>query len=399
MTNLQKTNSKRGLVIEKCQPLTRHDINLAKKALDNNDELIFCIGSAGLSHSKLQVMTAGERVELTDFILRKEGLDPSRYYIIPIEDDHVQETGWVAEIMSMTPRWDTYYTRNFKNGALFHTFQKQHGIEVKLIDEQKPDYDVFDLYAKSLTGDKFARNMLKSFLVPGTLDMLKSLGIDRRVAAIYNRKPFDTAEVTAKKRALFLGGFQPFTGDYAENTGHMSNVELGLSLKDQVIIAIGSAQDNMQEKDPLTAGQRIETIRYALIANGVQSDQFYIIPIKNISDNSAFSTKVATFCPSFDSVIAGNDWTKELFSRSRYEIIPVTRNTIKTGSTPISATYVRQAAMETIKQRHSRDEAVSETTISEIESKLKGFVDKHMLVALKNVGFYQTMHFLAYAKE
>jgi len=46
-------------------------------------------------------------------------------------------------------------------------------------------------------------------------------------------------------------------------------------------------------------------------------------------------------CPNFDSVIAGNDWTKELFGNGNYEIIPITRNLDpKTGKTN-SATSVR----------------------------------------------------------
>jgi len=94
-----------------------------------------------------------------------------------------------------------------------------------------------------------------------------------------------------------------------------------LKEKPQIVIAVGSAQDSLKESDPLTAGKRIETIRYCLQSHGISASKFYVVPIKDIFSNACYASRVVALCPQFDSVIAGNDWTKELFREGNYEII------------------------------------------------------------------------------
>ena len=60
-----------------------------------------------------------------------------------------------------------------------------------------------------------------------------------------------------------MGRFQPF------HLGHMALVTQAMAECDDVIIAVTSTQYNYLEKDPFTAGERIEMIRNALNESGI----------------------------------------------------------------------------------------------------------------------------------
>jgi len=64
-------------------------------------------------------------------------------------------------------------------------------------------------------------------------------------------------------RGLMMGRFQPF------HLGHLDLVKQILSECDEIIIAITSSQFNYLEKDPFTAGERIEMIHQSLKDDGV----------------------------------------------------------------------------------------------------------------------------------
>jgi nicotinamide-nucleotide adenylyltransferase len=398
MTYKPKLDPSRGFMIERCQPFTKQDVELAKRILDENDELVVGVGNAGVSHEHGWIMTAGERVDLVDYVLRDEGVDPNRYIIIPVENRN-EAAQWVAEVMMVTPRWNKFYTRNFKNASMFASLQRQQGYEIETVEEQKPEKDYFELYAKVLKHDDSATIELSEYLPASAAKRMVYLGIPERVNVIYNRKDVDTSSKIKEKRALFLGGLQPFTGVYEDNNGHISNIRLALEKCDQAVIAIGSAQESYKDSDPLTAGKRVEVVRYTLLANGVDASKFYVVPIRDVSANAAYAAKVIALCPEFHAVIAGNDWTKQLFGEGNYEILPVDRNPVKGTDTPISATRVRNTVKDIIKKNHSKDNVVSEETVKEIEKSLEGMVDKATLDILEQVGFYNTMHFLAFAEE
>lgn len=390
-----KLNASRGFMIEKCQPFTKLDVKLAKQILDEKDELVIGIGSAGESHEPGMVMTAGERVDLTDYILRAEGLDPNRYIITPIENAP-EATQWVSEVMMVSPKWNTFYTRNFKNASMFASFKEHYNYDIKTVEVQKPEKDFFKIISEN---SKNYRNALSQYIPDSAFDRLEQLNIINRTDIIYNRRNIDLNKAKKEKRALFLGGLQPFTGLYKEGNGHIVNIKLALEKKDQIIIAIGSAQDSHKDSDPLTVGRRIDVVRYALQANGVDASKFYTIPIKDISANACYSTKVVSLCPGFDSVIAGNDWTKQLFGEGNYEIIPVSRSKELGTDELISGTRVRNTISDIIKKNHSKTDPISKETVKEIESALSGMMDKATLDILNEVKFYDIMHFLAFAKE
>ncbi|VVB78112.1 Nicotinamide-nucleotide adenylyltransferase [uncultured archaeon] len=394
-----KLSPTRGFMIESAQPIRNHDIDLVKRILNENDEVIIGIGNALYSHETDNIMTAGERIEVTDYALKSSGVDPNRYMIIPVENIPDSATSWVAEIMMVTPRWNTFYTRNFKNASMFSSFETQYRYNIKTIEEQLPEKDYYGLIADFLNKSKSSLEELLVYIPGSALEKINELGVLDRISTVYNRKNSDFNKSRLEKRALFLGGLQPLTGVYSENTGHMNAIRLALEKEDQVVIAIGSAQKCLEESDPLKAGQRIEVVRYALLANGIDASKFYILPIKDINENAKFASKVISLCPSFSSVIAGNDWTKRLFGEGNYNIIEVKRTKIPDTTLPISATRVRNTIIDTIKNNETKESNISTETKAKIESSLQNILDPKTMEILKEVGFYDIMKFLAFAKE
>ena len=76
-------------------------------------------------------------------------------------------------------------------------------------------------------------------------------------------------------RALMMGRFQPF------HLGHLDLVKQILSECDEVIIALTGSQFNYIEKDPFTAGERIEMIHQSLKNENIELSRCYVIPIEN----------------------------------------------------------------------------------------------------------------------
>ncbi len=387
-------------MIEKFQPITRYDINLARRILAKNDELVIGIGNAGHSHDFRQVMTAGERIGLIDFVLKEEGLNPNRYTLIPIED-MAENYRWVAETRMLTPRWQKVYTRNFKNASMFESYESM-GYETVTLNKQKPrgnnreECDYFAVIADIING-KAKWKDVERFVPESALHYMNETGIISRIDVIYNRNQPRIIGNTTRDKTLFLGGFQPFTGVYKDTSGHASMVKKGLEHSSQVVIAIGSGQHSDSEYDPLTAGQRIEIIRYVLQKNGVDASKFYTIPIKNIDANFPFGNKVMTMCPAFDTVIAGNDWTKRYYSDGNFNVIGVERAPVKGGV--ISGTRVRKNVRKAIRDTIGKEDKIEEKTIRAIAENLDSLVDPAALEIFPQIGFYDIMHFLEFAKE
>lgn len=398
MTDHPLLNPSRGLMIEQLQPVTRRDITLAKHILEHHDEVIIAIGDAGTSHAPGRLLSAGERLELTDTVLQAEGLDPNRYILIPVENT-TENANWVAEVTMLAPRFDAIYTRNSLNATMFDSFTQLYGYTIHDVAGEKPQEDLFALYAGMLRGDPKARHALERSVTDSTVETMRTMQLENRVAVTYDHAPLE-ARTYRGDRALFLGGLQPFTGVWEDRTGHLGVVRQGLDAGKQVVIAVGSAQDAWQRSDPLTAGQRIETIRYALRAHGVDASRFSTVPVKDIWSHPAYPVKLISLTPSFDSVIAGNDWTQQLFKTGgdHYEVIPVQRSEIPGSTERLSGTGVRNTVYERL-ATIPKGEALSTEVYTALRQDLKHTVDPATLDILQEVGFYQTMHFLAHARE
>ncbi len=161
----------RAILIGRMQPVHNGHMQVINKILEEVDELIIGIGSAQLSHEQKDPFTAGERIVMLTQALAEMGVDPSRYYIIPMQDINFNAI-WVSHVKMLTPPFSIIYTGNSLVKQLF----SEDGIEVR----QPPLYDRLHL-----SGTEVRRRILEDSnwqdLVPkATVDVLAEInGVER----------------------------------------------------------------------------------------------------------------------------------------------------------------------------------------------------------------------------
>ena len=164
-------NKTRGILIGRMQPVHNGHMQVIKKILEEVDEIIIGIGSAQLSHEAKDPFTAGERVVMISQALAEENIDPSKYYIIPMQDINFNAV-WVSHVKMLTPPFSIVYSGNSLVKQLF----SEEGFEVK----QPPLYDRLHL-----SGTEVRRRILEDDdweeLVPkATADVIIEInGVER----------------------------------------------------------------------------------------------------------------------------------------------------------------------------------------------------------------------------
>jgi nicotinamide-nucleotide adenylyltransferase len=116
-------------------------------------------------------------------------------------------------------------------------------------------------------------------------------------------------------RGLMMGRFQPF------HLGHLDLVKQILKECDEVIIAITSSQFNYLDKDPFTAGERIEMIHNSLKNPDVDISRCIILAIENQFNIATWSSYLKSMLPHFDKVYSGNDYVKMLLADSKINVV------------------------------------------------------------------------------
>ncbi len=168
MINMDKV---RGILIGRMQPVHNGHMEVIKRILEEVDEIVIGIGSAQLSHEVKDPFTAGERVLMMTQALAEIDVDPSRYYIIPMQDINFNAI-WASHVKMLTPPFSIVYSGNPLVKQLF----AEEGYEVR----QPPLYDRIHL-----SGTEVRRRILKDEnwqeLVPkATADLLKEIdGVNR----------------------------------------------------------------------------------------------------------------------------------------------------------------------------------------------------------------------------
>lgn len=161
----------RGILIGRMQPVHNGHMEVIKQILSEVDEIIIGIGSAQLSHELKDPFTAGERIVMMNQALADSGVNPSRYYIIPMQDINFNAI-WAAHVKMLTPPFSIVYSGNPLVKQLF----SEEGYEVR----QPPLYDRLHL-----SGSEVRRRILNDEnweeLVPkATRDLLAEInGIER----------------------------------------------------------------------------------------------------------------------------------------------------------------------------------------------------------------------------
>ena len=161
----------RGILIGRMQPVHNGHMEVIKRILEDVDEIVIGIGSAQLSHEVKDPFTAGERVLMMTQALAEIDVDPSRYYIIPMQDINFNAI-WASHVKMLTPPFSIVYSGNPLVKQLF----AEEGYEVR----QPPLYDRIHL-----SGTEVRRRILEDKnwqeLVPkATADLLKEIdGVNR----------------------------------------------------------------------------------------------------------------------------------------------------------------------------------------------------------------------------
>ena len=161
----------RGILIGRMQPVHNGHMQVINKILEEVDEIIIGIGSAQISHEIKNPFTAGERVVMMNQALADSNIDPSRYYIIPMQDINFNAL-WVSHVKLLTPPFTIVYSGN----ALVKQLFLEEGFDVR----QPPLYDRLHL-----SGSEVRRRILENEnweeLVPkATADLLAEInGVER----------------------------------------------------------------------------------------------------------------------------------------------------------------------------------------------------------------------------
>ncbi len=119
-------------------------------------------------------------------------------------------------------------------------------------------------------------------------------------------------------RGLMMGRFQPF------QLGHLDLTKQILDECDEVIIAITSSQFNYLEKDPFTAGERMEMIHNSLKESSLDLTRCFVVSLENQFNIATWDSYLKSALPHFDKVYSGNDYVSMLLADSDIVVVKPT---------------------------------------------------------------------------
>ena len=115
-------------------------------------------------------------------------------------------------------------------------------------------------------------------------------------------------------RGLFLGRFQPF------HLGHLDVVRRLSQQHREVIVAVGSAQVSHTEKNPFTAGERVEMAHAACQEAGIANA--LVLPIPDVGRNTVWVSHVKSYVPAFSVLYTNNPLMTRLFQEAGVKVAP-----------------------------------------------------------------------------
>ncbi|MFY9716534.1 MAG: nicotinamide-nucleotide adenylyltransferase, partial [Thermoplasmata archaeon] len=115
-------------------------------------------------------------------------------------------------------------------------------------------------------------------------------------------------------RGLLVGRFQPF------HSGHLGLVRRirADAPSDELVLAIGSAEQSYTPENPFTASERYEMIARALAEAGVAG--VVAIPVPDIHRHSLWVGYLEGLLPPFRRVYTNNPLTRLLFEKAGYAV-------------------------------------------------------------------------------
>ena len=119
------------------------------------------------------------------------------------------------------------------------------------------------------------------------------------------------------ERGIFVGRFQPF------HLGHLNAVKTALERVEELVIVVGSAEYSHSDKNPFTAGERIEMIRAALKEAKIDPARYMIVPVRDVHIHATWVPFIVSQVPSFDIVLTNEPLTSRLFKERGYTVEPI----------------------------------------------------------------------------
>lgn len=132
-------------------------------------------------------------------------------------------------------------------------------------------------------------------------------------------------------RALYIGRFQPY------HLGHQAVLKRIAEEVDEIVIAIGSAQESHTPENPFTGGERVEMICSALKAINLR-ERCFVTPVQDVQRNSIWISHLRSMLPRFEAVYSNNPLVIRLVSEAGIEL----RNPPMYGRELFSGTAIRE---------------------------------------------------------
>ncbi|NYZ79043.1 nicotinamide-nucleotide adenylyltransferase [Candidatus Micrarchaeota archaeon] len=126
----------RGLFIGRFQPFHNGHLKGIEWALKRCDELVIAVGSTQRSFDRMDLFTAGERVEMIRRVLKAKKLE-GRCIIIPVSDIN-NNALWVSHLESLCPEFRVVFSNNPLVKLLFSGTGKKV-LEVPLFERKRCD--------------------------------------------------------------------------------------------------------------------------------------------------------------------------------------------------------------------------------------------------------------------
>ena len=114
------------------------------------------------------------------------------------------------------------------------------------------------------------------------------------------------------KKGLILGRFQPL------HMGHLSLFESVIDDGNDLLICIGSSNENRTENNPYTSLERTRMIKSVLSKYDCKYD---IFEIPDINNKELYVKHLESMVPKFDLVYSGNKLVRMLFENAGYTVI------------------------------------------------------------------------------
>ena len=172
----------RVILIGRMQPVHNGHMQIIDKILEEVDEIIIGIGSAQLSHELKDPFTAGERIVMMNQALADRDIDPSRFYIIPMQDINFNAI-WVAHVKMLTPPFSVVYSGNPLVKQLF----AEEGYEVR----QPPLYDRLHLSGSEVRRRILENENWKELVPKATVNLINEINGEERLKNLSEKEISD----------------------------------------------------------------------------------------------------------------------------------------------------------------------------------------------------------------